>query len=85
MGDCTWKKVDGKWQCQAEQCIHWQEGGICKIGKVSLTCDNNNCKWNKQILDAGIYVCATMDVHLDADGKCLSIETTEDLENENQQ
>ncbi|KKK73986.1 hypothetical protein LCGC14_2888290, partial [marine sediment metagenome] len=42
-GECTWKKVDGKWQCQAKQCIHWSAGGVCKIGKISLTCDNTEC------------------------------------------
>jgi hypothetical protein len=73
MGDCTWKKVDGRWQCQAKQCTHWLEGGKCGIGKVSLTCDNNDCKWNDTI-GHGIYVCQTMDVHLDAEGKCLGFE-----------
>lgn len=69
MSECTWKKVDGRWLCQAKQCTHWNEGK-CKIGKVSLTCDNNDCKWNSEIAP-GIFVCQTMDVHLDADGKCL--------------
>jgi hypothetical protein len=68
---CTWKKVDGKWQCQAKECIHYGENGKCKIGKVSLTCDNNDCCWNTQIDGHGIYVCQSMDVHLDANGKCL--------------
>jgi hypothetical protein len=44
------------------------------MGKASVTCDNNDCKWNKKIDDYGIYVCQSMDVHLDADGRCLGIE-----------
>ena len=72
MGECTWKKVAGKWQCQAKQCVHWAAGGVCKIGKVSLTCDNNECVWNKERVP-GIYGCHAMDVHLDADGRCLSL------------
>lgn len=71
-GECTWKKVDGKWQCQAKQCIHWSAGGVCKIGKISLTCDNTECAWNKERVP-GIYGCHAMDVHLDADGRCLSL------------
>lgn len=69
MSECTWKKVDGRWNCMAKQCIHWQNYK-CKLGKVSLTCDNNDCKWNSEIVPS-IYVCQGMDVHLDADGKCL--------------
>jgi len=73
MGDCTWKKVDGRWLCQAEQCTHW-DAGKCKIGKVSLSCDNNDCKWNV-VLVPGIYGCLTMDIHLDADGKCIGFDS----------
>ena len=72
MGECTWKKVDDRWLCQAEMCEHW-DNGKCKIGKVSLTCDNNDCRWNSQII-MGIYVCQSMDVHLDAGGRCLGFE-----------
>ena len=61
---CTWIKQDGRWVCQAKECIHWSLEG-CKLGKVSLTCDNDDCKWNKK------GHCGCMDVHLDADGKCL--------------
>lgn len=71
-GNCTWKKVGGRWQCQAKQCTHWGPGGICKIGKVSLTCDNNECAWNA-VLAPGVYGCHSMDVHLDADGKCFCL------------
>lgn len=61
---CTWKKEGGRWICQAKKCPHWTEDG-CKLGKVSLTCDNGDCRWN---FDGH---CRSMDVHLDADGKCL--------------
>ena len=61
---CTWKKENGRYVCQAKHCPHWSKEG-CLIGKVSLTCDNDDCRWNKE----GHCVC--MDVHLDADGKCL--------------
>lgn len=73
MVGCTWKKEDGRWICQAKKCIHWKEGGVCGLSKVSLTCDNNDCKWNNEIIP-GVYGCKTMDVHLDADGKCLGFE-----------
>ena len=72
-GDCaTWKKVDGRWQCRATQCDHWSEEG-CTIGKISMTCDNTDCKWNIMVIP-GIYRCSSMDAHLDADGRCLGIE-----------
>lgn len=67
---CTWEKVDGRWVCQAKECPHWRKDG-CELKKVSLTCDNDDCKWN--IKNAGR--CLTMDVHLDADGKCLGVES----------
>lgn len=73
MGECTWKKKDGRWQCQAVKCEHWKDGGVCGLGKVSLTCDNNDCKWNVEIIP-GVYACQSMDVHLDADGNCLGKE-----------
>jgi len=63
---CTWEKVDGRWVCQAKQCRHWRPNG-CELGKVSLTCDNDDCKWNKE------GHCGSMDVHLDADGRCLGV------------
>ena len=69
-GNCTWEKVNGRWRCKAEQCAHWSPGGICKIGKVSLSCDNSDCVWNTE-LSPGHYGCHSMDVHLDADGRCL--------------
>jgi hypothetical protein len=70
--NCTWKRVDGRYLCQAVQCIHWMDGGKCAIGKVTLTCDNNDCEWNDSI-DNRVYVCRCMDVHLDADGRCLGL------------
>ena len=73
MGDCTWKKVGGRWMCQAKQCTHWLEDGGCGLGKISLTCDDNNCRWNKE-LTPGVYGCQCMDVHLDAGGRCLGFE-----------
>lgn len=68
---CTWAKVDGRWVCQAKHCPHWRPDG-CELGKVSLTCDNADCKWNSARfkLDTAGH-CGCMDVHLDADGKCL--------------
>lgn len=40
--------------------------------KVSLSCDNEECKWNIKIADRSpSHACSCMDVHLDADGKCL--------------
>jgi hypothetical protein len=69
---CTWKKIDGRYSCQAVKCPHWLEGGRCSIGKVTLSCDNNDCKWNEQI-EGRFFICSCMDVHLDADGKCLGL------------
>jgi len=61
---CDYVKQDGRWICQATQCNHWTKEG-CELGKVSLTCDDDDCQWNE-----GGH-CKSMDVHLDADGKCL--------------
>lgn len=68
MMDCTWEKKDGRYVCMAKHCPHWLKGGSCAIGKVTLSCDNDECKWNTE------HKCACMDVHLDADGKCLGFE-----------
>jgi len=65
---CTWKKVNGRYMCQAVMCEHWTEEG-CLLGKVSLSCDNDECIYH---LEKGNH-CACMDVHLDADGKCLGV------------
>lgn len=65
---CSWKKVDGRYVCQAKHCPHWSKYG-CLLGKVSLTCDNDDCKWRSEEGN-----CRCMDVHLDADGKCLGFE-----------
>ncbi len=68
---CTWEKKDGRYICQAKHCPHWSKEG-CKIGKVSLTCDNDECKWNSARLKLNTEGhCGCMNVHLDADGKCL--------------
>uniref|UniRef100_A0A6M3KSC9 Uncharacterized protein n=1 Tax=viral metagenome TaxID=1070528 RepID=A0A6M3KSC9_9ZZZZ len=67
----TWSKNEGKYTCQATQCLHFLDGGGCKLGKVSLTCDNNECSSNRKVECFGIYICSGMDVHLDANGKCL--------------
>lgn len=73
MNECTWKKIDGRWICQAKQCPHWSKDG-CQLGKVSLTCDNDDCKWNSARLKLDTKGhCGCMDVHLDADGKCLGV------------
>ncbi len=66
----TWSKQDGRWICQAKTCTHWLNDGGCKLGKISLTCDNNGCEWNKMIAP-GVYGCTCMDVHLDAAGRCF--------------
>lgn len=69
MSECTWEKLDGRYICMAKHCPHWLDGGKCQIGKVTLSCDNEECKWN--VLGGR---CSSMDVHLDADGKCLGAE-----------
>lgn len=61
-------EVDGRFVCQAKHCPHRVEGGGCKLGKVSLACDKTYCRWNKE------GHCQCMDVHLDADGRCLGYE-----------
>lgn len=72
---CTWKKVDGRYICMAKHCPHWQEGGGCELGKVSLSCDNADCKWNLGRYELNVAGrCKCMDVHLDADGKCMGFE-----------
>lgn len=77
MQNCdTWEKVDGRYVCMAKECCHWRDGGGCHLGKISLTCDNMECKWNKKI-QPGTYGCICMDVHLDANGKCYGIEEKE--------
>lgn len=65
MAHCEAEKVDGKWVCQAKKCPHRREGGGCSLGKVSLSCDNDDCRFNVE------GHCLNMNVHLDADGKCL--------------
>jgi len=69
---CKPVNVDGRLVCQAKKCPHRLEGGGCKLGKVSLTCDNMDCKWNIEIA-FGRYGCKSMDLHLDANGRCLGI------------
>lgn len=69
MSACTWEEREGKWICLAKECIHWAKNG-CKLGKVSLSCDNTDCKWHSKTLSC----CVCMDVHLDANGKCMSVQ-----------
>lgn len=64
MGNCTWEKKEGRYVCMAKHCLHWDKGN-CLIGKVTLSCDNEECVWNNSPF------CKCMDVHLDADGRCL--------------
>ena len=66
MQGCTWKKEGGRYVCMAKHCPHWNEGS-CLLGKVTLSCDNQECTWNIE----GHNQCKAMDVHLDADGKCF--------------
>lgn len=70
---CTWEKKDGRYVCMAKHCPHWLEGGLCSIGKVTLSCDNEDCVWNRD------HRCGCMDVHLDADGKCLGFKQRIDV------
>ncbi len=67
MPECTWEKKDGRYICMARHCPHWLKGGGCKIGKVSLSCDNEDCELSKD------GHCTSMDIHLDADGRCLGV------------
>lgn len=71
---CSWRKEDGHWICQARECHHWTEDG-CELGKVSLSCDNSECRWH---VEPGNR-CMCMDVHLDADGKCLASEKVAEI------
>jgi len=71
MSKTTWKKCNGRYLCIAKECKQWTPDG-CKLRKVGLTCDNNDCYFNVSPVP-GIYQCGCMDVHLDADGKCLGI------------
>lgn len=70
MSNCTWEKKDGRYICMAKHCPHWDNGN-CLIGKVTLSCDNEECHWNRN------HCCGCMDVHLDADGKCLGFQIKE--------
>lgn len=70
MVKCEAEEIDGRYVCKATHCPHHLKGGGCKLGKVSITCDNNKCDWNIHV-GAGIYRCKAMDIHLDASGRCL--------------
>jgi len=63
------KKEKGKWVCHARKCPHRKPDGGCKLGKISMTCERHDCRWNV-LLRKGVYGCRAMDVHLDADGCC---------------
>ncbi len=71
MEEPSYDKINGKYICKSKGCSHYSEEEGCTLGKVSITCDNNDCRFNKQISSLGVYTCSCMDVHLDADGKCL--------------
>ena len=69
-------QIDGRWVCQAEHCPHRIIGKGCygcKLGKVSLSCDKTDCRWNVEVPGSDNR-CLCMDVHLDADGRCLGYE-----------
>lgn len=70
----TFKKCNGRYFCEAKKCKQWTLDG-CLLRKVSLTCDNMECKFNVSPIP-GVYQCGCMDVHLDADGKCLGFKKT---------
>lgn len=72
MGSCTWEKHGGRYICMAKHCPHWDEGN-CLIGKVTLSCDSEDCIWNSP----NNHHCKCMDVHLDADGRCLGFRQKE--------
>ena len=63
------RKEDGKYFCENNHCSKWTIDG-CLLRKVGLTCDNSECKYNVSPIP-GVYQCGCMDVHLDADGKCM--------------
>lgn len=65
-----YRKELGRYFCENEQCSKWTAKG-CLLKKVGLTCDNGECQFNVSPIP-GVYQCGCMDVHLDADGKCLS-------------
>jgi hypothetical protein len=67
--DGSFRKEFGKYFCENEQCAKWTPDG-CLLRKVGLTCDNGECKFNVSPIP-GVYQCGAMDVHLDADGKCV--------------
>jgi hypothetical protein len=64
-----WRKEFGRYFCEAKECDKWTSDG-CLLRKVSLTCDNMECMFNVSPI-LGTYQCGCMDVHLDADGKCM--------------
>lgn len=77
MGGHEAVKIDGRWVCQAKNCPHRITGKGCygcKLGKVSLSCGNTGCRWNLEVAP-GDYRCKSMDVHLNANGKCLGAES----------
>jgi hypothetical protein len=65
------RKEFGKYFCENTKCEKWTKDG-CLLRKVGLTCDNMECKFNVSPIP-GVYQCGCMDVHLDADGKCMSV------------
>ena len=78
MASCTWHKEQGRYVCMAKHCQHWMSGGGCRLMKVSLSCDNEECIWNIKIADRSpANACKCMDVHLDAEGKCFGFQSKE--------
>ena len=65
----TWKKCNGHYFCEAKECKQWTPNG-CLLRKVGLTCDNRECNLNVSPIP-GVYQCGCMDIHLDADGRCI--------------
>jgi len=63
------KKIEGRYFCENTHCKKWSPNG-CLLRKVGLTCDNGECRFNVSPI-RGVYQCGCMDVHLDADGKCM--------------
>lgn len=63
------RKEFGKYFCENTHCTKWTKDG-CLLRKVGLTCDNGECWFNISPIP-GVYQCGCMDVHLDANGKCM--------------
>jgi hypothetical protein len=69
MSECTWVEIDGRFICQAKECTHWTPEG-CELGKVSLTCNKNDCRWHTGQTNH----CKCMHVTLGTDARCMNFE-----------